>query len=112
MESLNAESDEDLKDEFVRVQKAYEQRLAELQESMSALERAHIEWMSLDEGAKLIRLKVAAKLRKNGEVETVYSEKVRFLARQLIADLDKKADAARKRLAGRFRNAGGLPGGE
>ena len=48
--------------------------------------------------------RIVASLKEQGEVETVDSERVKSLAEQIRMDLDKKADAARKRLKERGGN--------
>ena len=99
MKSETKDLTEDLNDGLVSIQKAYDRRRAQLEESISALERQHSEWLNLNNGEKLLRLKLVAAFKKNGEVESVYSEKIKLLAKDTIAELDKEADEAKKRLA-------------
>jgi hypothetical protein len=55
---------EEFNEQLISIQKAYEQRRIQIQESISALEREHAEWMSLNDGQKLMRLKIVASLKK------------------------------------------------
>ena len=84
------------------IQKAYEHRRAQLEASLSALDAAHDEWLALGDGPKWIRLKVLAALQKRGQVASVYSEQVKSSAVDLIAELDREADEATKRLKERL----------
>ncbi len=96
---------EDLTKEFndglISVQKEYDRRRAQLEQSISTLEKQHAEWMTSDDGEKLLRIKFVATFRKNGEVESVYSERVKLAVKDMRADIEKNADEARKRLTER-----------
>jgi hypothetical protein len=94
---------EQLKDGLASVQKAYEHRRAQLEESIAALDREHAEWTNADDGDKWRRLRIVANLAKEGEDESVYSERVKLWSTRLIATLEVESDAARKRLASRHR---------
>jgi hypothetical protein len=58
--------------------------------------------MSLNDGQKLMRLKIVASLKKNGQVENVYSERVKSLTEQIITELNTNADATLKRIKARI----------
>ena len=88
-------------EEVASVQKAYERKHAQIQESLSVLEREHAEWMNLNEGQKLLRLKIVMALKKNGQVENVYSEKVKSSAEQITTHFKTAADAALERIKAR-----------
>jgi hypothetical protein len=88
-------------EQVASVQKAYERKRAEIQESISALEREHAEWLNLNKGQKLVRLKIVAELKKNGHVENVYSQRVKSSAEQITAYFSTEADAALERIKAR-----------
>jgi len=90
---------EEFNDGLISVRKTYECRRTQLEENISTLERQYAEWMKLDDGEKLLRLKLVAAFKKNGEVESVYSERVKLQVKDIRAEIQKNADAARKRLA-------------
>lgn len=54
---------------------------------------------------KINEVKNCGLTQKNGQVESVYSERVKLLAEQLIAKLQTDADAALKRI--KARRSGG-----
>lgn len=91
-------------DMLIAIQKEYEQRRNQLLKSMTELEREHAEWMNLDYGEKLMRMKLVTAFLKNGEIESVYSEKVKSRAKDIRAEIFKNADEAKKRLKAKFRN--------
>jgi hypothetical protein len=88
-------------EQVISVQKAYERKRAQLQESISVLEREHAEWMNLNKGQKLVRLKIVAELKKNGQIENVYSERVKSSAEQITTYFRTEADAALERIKAR-----------
>jgi hypothetical protein len=92
---------EDFDEQVVSVQKAYERKRAQIQESISVLEKEHAEWMNLNNGQKLVRLKIVAALKQNGQVENVYSERVKSSAEQITTHFSTKADAALERIKAR-----------
>ena len=85
-------------DGLIFVQKEYARQRAQLEESISKLDRQHAEWINSDDGEKLLRLKLLAAFKKNGEGASVYSEKVKSRVKELRADIQKNTDEARKRL--------------
>lgn len=93
---------EEFDEQLISIQKAYEQQRNQIQESISALEKEHAEWMSLNDGQKLMRLKIVASLKKNGQVENVFSERVKSLTEQIITELNTNADATLKRIKARI----------
>jgi hypothetical protein len=99
MENEPGDLNKELNDGLISVQKAYERRRAQLEESISDLERQHTEWLNSHNGEKLLRLKFVTAFKKNGEVESVYSERVKLRVKDLRAEIEKNADEARKRLA-------------
>jgi len=92
---------EDFDEQVISVQTAYEQKHAQIQKSISALEKEHTEWLNLDRGQKFARLIVVANLKEHGQSENVYSEKVKSLADQMTTHFRTQADAALERIKAR-----------
>ena len=80
------------------IQKEFEDQRAKLESKIIKLNTAHAEWSALGEGPKMLRLKVVADFRKQGQFETVYSEAVKSVAAKIYAKASLDADEAMKRL--------------
>lgn len=98
--SETKDSSAELNEGVISIQKAYDHRMAQLEESISALKGQHAEWLNLNNGEKLLRLKLVAAFEKNSEVESVYSEKVKLRAKEIKAHFDQRAEKALKELQG------------
>src|SRR5438105_2716141 len=94
----------ELNDGLISVQKDYERRHAQLEENISELDKQHAEWMKSNDGEKLLRLKLAAAFKENGESESVYSERVKSKVNDISAEIQKNGEAAMERLKARFGN--------
>jgi len=99
MKGENTDLNKEFHDGLISVQKAYNHRRAQLEKSISELEKQHAEWMNSDDGEKLLRLKFVAAFKENGEVEGVYSERVKLSVKEWRAKLEKDASESRKWLA-------------
>jgi hypothetical protein len=80
------------------IQMEYETRRAQLESSILELDEAHAEWLALGDGPKWIRLELLASLRKQGLIDSVYSEKVKSAAGALKARWDRDAEESLRRL--------------
>ncbi len=104
MKNDNINLTKQFNEELISIQKAFEYHRAHLEKQISELEEQHAEWMSSDDGEKLLRLKLVSAFKKNGEAESVYSERVKSRVKELRADIQKNADEARIRLKAKLGN--------
>jgi hypothetical protein len=93
-----------LNDGVASVQRDYDHQHTKILQELAALEAAHTEWISSDDGKKAMMLSVVRNLQSEGENAAVYDETVKLAVKNIIASIDAEADKAMARLKKRFKN--------